>query len=97
MGAIIPIIVKVTAIPAVSQLINKLTGKLLGNKGVDQKVSAAVAPAAIVEIVKYVLLATNPELGALVAAQEANLLAGAVAVGAFIAYWTDNSSNADGS
>ncbi len=90
MGAIFAVVAKVTAIPAVAQLVQRLTAKLLGNQGVEAKVTATVAPAVILEIVKLLLLAVAPELGALVVAQEANLLAASVAVGAFIAYFTKN-------
>lgn len=93
MGAIIPIVVKVTGIPVVSQLLQKLTGKLLGNKGVEAKVSAVVAPAALVQFVLFALRAAGQnELADVVQAQEANLMAAAVAVGAFVAYFTENKS-----
>ena len=91
MGAIIPILVKVTAIPAVAQLIQQVTGKLLGNQGVEAKVSAVLAPSAIVQFVKFALQASGQvELALLVEAQEENIMGAAVAVGAFIAYFTEN-------
>ena len=90
MGAVLAIVTQVTGIPVVAQLLQRVTGKLLGNQGVEAKVSAAVAPAMILEVVKLVLLSVAPELGTVIVAQEANLLAGAVAVGAFIAYFTKN-------
>ncbi len=90
MGAVFGVIAQVTAIPAVSRVLQKLTGKLLGNRGVEAKVSAAVAPAAILAFVILVLKAFQPELGAVAEAQEANLLGAVVAAGAFIAYFTKN-------
>ncbi len=92
MGAVLAVVTQLTAIPAVSQLLQKLTSKFLGNQGVEAKVTAAVVPSVIFEIVKFLLLALAPELGAVLVAQEANLLAGAVAVGAFVAYFTKNVS-----
>ena len=96
MGAILPIIVKITAIPAVSQLIQKVTGKLLGNQGVEAKVSAAFAPVALVQILKLALRAVgHEELALVVETQEANMLGAYVAVGAFVAYFTLPYGNTD--
>lgn len=90
MGAFLTVVAKITAVPVVAQLLQRLTGKLLGNRGVEAKVSAAVAPAAIIAFIIMVLQAVNPELGEVAKGQEANLLGAVVAVGAFLAYFTKN-------
>ena len=91
MGAVLSVVTQLTTIPAVAQLLQKLTGKLLGNQGVEAKVTAAVSPVVIVQVIKFVLSALGyAELAQLVEAQEANLFGAYVAVGAFVAYFTKN-------
>jgi hypothetical protein len=90
LGKFFEVLVKVTTIPAVAGLIEKITGKLLPgeNSGVRPKVTAALAPAAFIELALFIVQYIDPGLYAILDASRAALLEIAAVVGLIVAYYT---------
>ena len=83
MGTVLTIL----RIPAVTGLIKKLTGKLLGNKnGVNAKVQVAVSPALLLALIQ-VVKQFEPGLGEILAAHEVAILGTYSFVTALVAYY----------
>jgi hypothetical protein len=81
-------IVAILQVPAVAGLVQSLTGKLFGNRGVDTKVTAAVAPGVVLTILLLVVKQFDPGLGAILEGNEEVLIGAIALVSAVIAYYT---------
>ena len=86
-------VLKILQEPVVADIVKKVTSKLLGNRGVDKKVTAFAAPVAIFEIALQVIGALEstgiiPQgLSELLNSSKAAILEVAVLIGAIFAYF----------
>ena len=91
-------IITLIKVPAVADLIQKLSSKLLSrkdkpNQGIDPKLTAALLPLTLLELALAIVKVADPGLSLILEANKEVLLQVVALVGAVFAYYTPNAGS----